>query len=217
MKKAIIFGSGGFSRSVLSLIRESSSYSVVAIVDINASESLNRVSPELIMEVPVISMMHFQDSYIDRENLSIFLAIGDNVIRQKYFNSLVSCGSKFPTLISPSANIDPTAMIGMANLIFGHTTVGPMTKLGDNNIVNTGSIIDHEASIFNHCQLALGSIIAGRVNIKDGCFLGAGSVVLEKLTLFPRVVLGAGAVLTKDALIDGGIYVGTPAMLKRKI
>ncbi|NMB64651.1 MAG: hypothetical protein GYA16_07255 [Spirochaetes bacterium] len=89
--------------------------------------------------------------------------------------------------------------------------IGPFCKIGDNNIINNGAIIDHEVSIGNHCHLAPNSTISGRTLIGDYVFLGVGATIIDKLKVCSNVTIGAGAVVTKD-ITEPGTYVGVPAV-----
>ena len=39
--------------------------------------------------------------------------------------------------------------------------IGPKSNIGNNCIINTGSIIEHDAKIGNHCHISTGCIING--------------------------------------------------------
>jgi len=144
-----------------------------------------------------------------------FVAVGDNQIRAKHFNMLKQIGFQLATLIHPTAFIEQDVIYGFGNLFAARSVVGTHTQIGDNCIINTGAIIDHETIIGNHVHIAPGVSIAGRVKIKNYSFVGIGATVKEYVTIGENVTIGAGAVVLED-LPDNVIAVGAPAKILRK-
>jgi UDP-perosamine 4-acetyltransferase len=84
------------------------------------------------------------------------------------------------------------------------------TTVGNNVIINTGAIIDHENEIEDHVHICPGCSLAGRVTVKRGTFIGIGSVVKEYVTIGENSVIGAGSVILED-IPDNVVAVGAPA------
>ena len=86
-----------------------------------------------------------------------------------------------------------------------------MLSLGHNNLINTGSIIEHEARIGSHSHMAPRSVLAGRSKIHDSCFIGAGATIIDYLDVCSHTTLGAGATLIKSVSKSAQTLVGVPA------
>lgn len=210
MKRAIIIGSGGHSRVVLSLLFQVDEYRIEGILDLGSP-----MPGEKIMGIPVIGSIDRVGELGIMGIDSVFLAIGDNNSRRQWFDKLVAQGYTFPNLISPYAILDPSSKIGVGNVICARAFVGPLAVIGDNNLINTSAIVEHEVRIGNHCHLAPGSVVAGRCVIEDEVFLGANSTVKDRIMVGQRITVGAGATVVKTLEQSDTIYVGTPAQPRK--
>ena len=208
MKDLIIFGSGGHSRSVVSVANKMQKWNIVSIVDFNFNGT-----KENIFDVPVESF----DEVINKINPSktdVFIAIGNNIERFKAYKKIKKYNFSFPNLVHPLAFLDPTSKIGNGNYIGQFSNLGAYAKIGDFNIINTNSNIEHEVSIGNFNQLSPGSIICGRSTLKCKIFMGANSVIIDKLKIAEDTTIGAGAVVIKDIEFPNNTYIGVPAKIK---
>jgi sugar O-acyltransferase (sialic acid O-acetyltransferase NeuD family) len=209
MNNAVIVGSGGHARVIISLLRDCGQVPV-AILDVKEPEA-----GELIMGVPVFSAKTSLLEFSVNKQIDFYIAMGDNDARLSWWKKLTSQGLSCPNLVSPSAKIDIAVSLGSGNVICANVFIGPEVIVGSNNIINTGAIIEHEVVIGSHSHFAPGSVIAGRVDVSDLCFIGAGSTIIDKIKVSRGVTLGAGGVMVRHADIENGIYIGCPAIFTR--
>ena len=47
------------------------------------------------------------------------------------------------------------------------------TVIGDNNMVNSKSLIEHHCTIMNHTRIATATVMNGDVVVEDGAYLGS--------------------------------------------
>ena len=208
MRSAIVIGTGGHSRVIFSILKRCKTHEIKVFVDLNV-DSID----DHMMGVPTCGNKDFA-RYIDKNDPpDFYLAIGNNALRKKWWESLQGKGYLLPNLISPDCVIDSSAKLGFGNIICAQSFIGPFAKLGNNNLINTGAVIDHESKIGSNCHLAPNSTICGRVKIEEDCFIGAGATIIDKITIHSNIVVGAGATVTTN-LVREGTYVGAPA--KRK-
>lgn len=206
MRQAIVIGTGGHSRVILSILKECRNHDIIGLLDLNKPNN-----EESIMDVPVIGSASSLDEYQDSSSLDLFLAIGNNKIRSEWWKKISKMGLKIPNLISPHAVIDSTAEIGVSNVICANAFIGPDAVLQNNNLVNTGAVIEHEVSVGSNCHFAPSSTVAGRTVIKDNCFVGAGATVIDSITVESEVTIGAGSTVIGNIFEKNSTYVGTPA------
>jgi UDP-N-acetylbacillosamine N-acetyltransferase len=212
MRQAVILGTGGHCRVVLSVLKDVGSHHILDILE------LAELRPsETILDYPVNSTVSSLSSFCTQPFVDIFLAIGDNSLRREWWQKVNELNLPLPNLISPYAMVDSFAELGKGNLICAKAFVGPECKVGDNNIINTGAILEHESELGSHCHLSSSSTVAGRSCIYDDCFIGAGAIVIDNIKVASKTTLGAGAVLVKDIDQSGSIYVGVPAKKLVKI
>jgi sugar O-acyltransferase (sialic acid O-acetyltransferase NeuD family) len=137
------------------------------------------------------------------------LGIGDNLIRRKTADIILSQGKEIPNLIHSSASISTKVQFGIGNFISRNASVNALVRIGDICILNTGCIIEHECVIGNGVHIAPGAVLAGNVEIGDNTFVGANTVIRQGVKIGRNVIIGAGSVILKD-IVDYKKIVGNP-------
>lgn len=147
----------------------------------------------------------------DLPKWDIFVAIGDNSIREKVFNTIKENGFKIVNLIHPSAIVSPSAFLEESGiLIMPCVVVNAKAFITKGVILNTSCVVEHECKIDAFSHISVGAKMAGNVKIGKKCFMGINSCILPNLTMADNSILGAGAVLTRD-ITEKGTYIGVPA------
>lgn len=139
-----------------------------------------------------------------------FIAIGDNNIRGKVFESMKAKLKASPVnAIHPSAIIASSVMVGEGVMVAAGAVINPLSKIGDGAICNTSCSIDHECMVGQFSHIGPGTILCGNVIVGKRSFVGAGAVVRQGIVIGDDVIIGAGAVIVKD-VADRMIIVGNP-------
>ncbi len=144
------------------------------------------------------------------EPLDYILGIGDNTVRSKVAELVMSKNRILKTVIDPSAIISEKASIGHGTYIGKRSILNTMAQVGDCCIINSGSIIEHDCKISNGVHVAPGATLLGNVVIGEQSFVGANAVIKENITIGKHVVIGAGAIVLKD-VPDFSKVAGNPA------
>jgi sugar O-acyltransferase (sialic acid O-acetyltransferase NeuD family) len=140
-----------------------------------------------------------------------FIAIGDNVIRQKVFENLATQNLLPINAIHTTAVIDESATLHPQGvMVAANATINPLVQIGKGVICNTNCSIDHECIIGNFAHIAPGAVLCGNVKVGASTFVGANAVVKQGITIGSNCMIGAGAVVVKD-VPDGARVVGVPA------
>ena len=200
IKKVAIIGAGSHLSSSINLLMRYFSVTNLGIYDNSFKEGVQ----EAIHSIQLIGDINDIES-----NQDVFLSIGDNNLREKYFLKFKGQLIK-KNLFHNNSLQEKDVILGHANQVFANTYINSKTIIGDNNIVNTGAIIEHDCLIGSHNHISVGTKVCGRTSIGDKCFIGAGSVILNKLSICDNVNIGAGAVVIRD-INNPGTYVGNPA------
>lgn len=115
-------------------------------------------------------------------------------------------GAHFSSLISPAAFISPNSSLASGVAIMPGVIIN-LAQIGENSIINTGAIIDHDSVIGNNCFIGPGVIMGGFCNVGDNCFIGLGTSIRNGIKIADGVTVGMGSIVTKD-ITKPGIYYG---------
>jgi len=200
MSNISIIGAGGHSRSSIPLLRNHFPDAKYEIFD----NSFVKNADEFIAGIRVTGNI----KELNRDSL-IFLSIGDNELRRKYFKQYKKNIIK-KNIFHQSSIREAGVKFGEANQIFANCYINSFARIGNNNILNTASIIEHEAIIGNHNHISVGARLCGRVKVGDNCMVGAGVIIIDRISICDDVVIGAGSVVIRN-ISEGGTYVGSPA------
>lgn len=147
------------------------------------------------------------------EHDGLVVAVGDNAIRKRLFESFVQAGEHPVSAVHPSAVVSPEAVVGPGCMICAGVVVNPGATIGANTILNTGCTVDHDCVIGDHVHIAPGANLAGNVTVGDGAFLGIGSCSVQGMTIGEWAVVGAGGVVVESVAAHATV-VGVPAREK---
>ena len=207
LKSNIVLGSGGHSRVILENLYILNKKNI-RLYDFNFSSKKNN----LIFKNKVNDFKKISKKEISKKN-NIFLAIGDNALRKKYF---ISYRDKInmPNLISKNSNISLLSKVGIANFFNHFCFIGPNVIIGDNNIINTKSLIEHDVKIGSHCHIGPDVKIGGGSFIGNNVMCGIGSILINKIKICSDVILGAGSIVTKN-ISKPGTYITVENKLRK--
>ena len=80
-----------------------------------------------------------------------------------------------------------------SEILGGPDGQGTRTKIGENCVINTGAIIDHDCKIHEGCHVAPGATVCGGVVVDKFSLIGAGSVILNNLTIAESKIIPANS------------------------
>ena len=199
----IIIGGGGHGKVVAEIAELNGKYKKINFLDDGDLLTCG--------DYKVVGKVKDAKNYL--QNADFFVAIGNNAVRKRITEELLSLGANIVTLIHPNAVVSKSAKIGKGVAIMAGAIINPYSEVLDGAIVNTCSSIDHDCLVGKYSHLAVGVHVAGTVKIGANCFLGAGSIIKNNVNVCDDVLLGAGAVVVKD-IDNKGTYVGVPAKIK---
>ena len=205
MNGLLIIGAGGHGKVIADIASALGRWNQIAFVD-DKYPDLTQV-----LDWPVIGAMeNFRDHR--EEYPDIFVAVGDNAMRQKITNWTEEAGFHLPTLIHPRAAVSRLAVIGAGTVINSQSAVNANAKIGKGCIVNTGATVGHDCVLGDFVHVAPGASLAGETVIGEGCWIGMRSAIIEQLTIGKGVVIGAGAIVIRN-IPDNKLVVGIPAKI----
>jgi sugar O-acyltransferase (sialic acid O-acetyltransferase NeuD family) len=169
---------------------------------------------------PHVSWLGTDDCLAEHPADGVELANGlgstsDTGLRRARFEGLTAAGYRFAEVRHPSAVTSAlAATIGHGCQFLAGSIVGPNVRLGDNVLVNSRAVVEHDSVVEDHVHIATGAILCGGCRIGAGSHIGAGAVVIQGLSVGPGAIIAAGAVVTKNVEAMT-LVAGVPASCKR--
>lgn len=205
MKKIVIFGAGDNAELARYYFENDEKYKNVYKVEAFTVQKEYIESDEF-KGLPLVEFEQLEKKY-PPEKFCLFIAIGYtsmNEVREKIYKNAKERGYKFVNYISSKANVF-TDDIGENNFILEDNTIQPFVKIGNNNVIWSGSHIGHHGTIGNHCFITSHVVISGRCVIEDNCFLGVNSTLRDHIRVKYKTLIAAGVWISKDTE-EYGVY-----------
>ena len=192
MNKIFIYGSGAHGRVVLDILRAENKNCNISFIDDNSS-----IWGEKIQDVPIIGGKEYLLNQ-NFEDIGVIIAIANPFYRKNIFDELNNSGIKFINAIHPSVIISPTAQLGINNVIYPGARICNNAKIGNNVIICTSTVIEHDNIIEDYVGVSSGVQTGGRVIIKNSAFICISAVIISKVSIGTGSIVGAGALVTKN-------------------
>ena len=207
--KAIIYGIGSFAEYVSYVISKDSNYNVIGFcVD---REFINRINN--INGLPVVLFETVQNIYPPSE-YDMFIAVGDNEIREEKFLQAIQKGYNLLSYISSKSNTWDNLKYGKNVFISEGSVIQPFVKIDDNTII-IGAKIGHHSEIGKNNLLSC-CYLAGNVIISNNSFLGLNSTVKQGIFIGSYNIIGMGCIIVKNTC-ENEIYSVSKMTKKSKI
>ena len=203
-RKTIIIGYSGHGLVVADAAIDCG-YNLVAYCDLEKKVN-NPFEIEYLGNEANLEPEYFSNDY------QFIIGVGDNKIRTKIFNILISKKSIIVSIIHPDSSVSPNCEIHCGTFISRNSSINSFSQIGKNVIINTGSIIEHDCVISDDVHIAPGAVVLGNVKIGKGSFVGANSTIKEGLFIGKNVIIGAGSLALND-LADNSLFYGNPGKI----
>lgn len=206
-KNLIIYGIGRFAEYAEYVFQNDSQYSV-------AGRCMERSFLKNLKEKK-INIFTFEDleNFFPPNDHLLFIAVGNNVIRQRIYFTAINKGYNCVSYISSKATVWDNLKIGDNCFIGEGSVIQPFTEIGNNSILFS-TRIGHHCKIGNHTLLSA-TLLGGNVKVGDFSFLGLHSSIQENTNIGERNIIGMGTVISKDTY-PNEIYSAQPSR-KRNI
>lgn len=155
----------------------------------------------------------------DLSGRNFLLTMGDNYIRAKVAEQILSLGGNVPTLIHPTAVISRFATISPVGVyISAFTFVQADTLINKGTILLSGVNVSHTNNIGCYCFVAGGCTIGAYTKVGDFVFFGIASHTISSKVDYVggHAYIGAGSLLTKSVEAYN-VVMGSPAKVIRVI
>lgn len=185
INKLLIVGAGGHGKCCLDIARET--YDKIAFLDDNLDvKEVNDC--KVIGTVDEISSFYL-------EYTKIFIAIGNNILREKLINQAIEIGYELVALISNKSSVSSYTNIGIGSVIFPNAVVESNAVIGEGCIVAANTTINHDAIINDYCLVNSNSVIRPNVILGKSTTVSSHCVISMNIVLKPFTYIEDGAVI----------------------
>ena len=197
-----MYGAGGHGRTLIDLLAVLPDRWAAAVVDDASRESTTCPGVPIVGAAPTLHALRTAGFELAVNAVGGIGTPHDSV---RVFEVLAAAGFTCPTLVHPSAVIEPTADLADGTQVLAGAYVGSLASVGFGTIVNTHAVVSHDCLLGELTRIAPGALLAGGVNVGDRVLIGMGVAVNIGVHIGTGARIGNGAVVNKD--VPAGIVV----------
>lgn len=186
----MIVGAGGHGRCCLDIARES--YDEICFLD-------DCLVGQIVNDAKVIGTVDEMSSYY-LEYTKIFIAVGNNKVREKLTKQAIEIGYEVVTLISSKATVSSYASIGLGSVVFSNAVIEANATLGNSSIIAANTTVNHDAVIDNYCLVNTVSVIRPNVLLGKNSHISSHCLISANTKLKPNSFIEDGIVVRKGEL-----------------
>ena len=208
-KKIIIYGIGKLAEYVSYVFENDSEYEVVAFC---VEENFFNENQTTQLGLPILIFENISIKY-DPNNYSMFIAVGNNDVRERIYNESKAQGYSLANYISSKAETWPNLIMGDNTFIGEGSTIQPFVAL-QKNVIMFSSNIGHHCNIGNHILIS-GGYLAGNVTVGDYTFIGLNATINQNVIIGKYNIIGVGSNISKNTQ-DDSVYTNS-GTIKRTV
>ena len=156
-----------------------------------------------------------RDQMLERADIAVIVAVGDNTVRQRLCRELREAGRVLATVVHACAELGRDVQLGEGVFIGAMAVVNAAAQVGDGAIINTAAVIEHHCRVGAFAHIAPNATLCGGASVGTRSLVGANAVLLPGVTVGDDCTVGAGAVVTKT-VEDGDTVIGNPARVLQR-
>ena len=203
-ERVLILGAGGLGRAIHEAFVSRGDYEVIGFLDDGKRGNF--------CELPVLGSIRDAVAMAEKHKAThVIVALGFHyqTQRQNIFANLSAAKLSFANAIHRDAKMARDVKLGRGIFIGMNVSINAGAIIGDNSVIWTGAIIEHDNKIGKNVFMATGAMTAGYVVIEDNVFVGMGAKI-AKAHIGANATIGAGSLVLGD--VEANTYVkGIPA------
>ena len=121
-----------------------------------------------------------------------------NSIRERKFDACRAAGYSLATYVSSKAAVWPDLTHGENCFICEGSSIQPLTRMGVNVTIGTGTRIAHGAVIGHHASFASNVCLGGNCEIGERAYFGLGAIVRDHCKVGSDSIVAMGATVVRD-------------------
>lgn len=192
-REIIIVGAGGFGREVVWTLERinavEETWRILGFADDDPSKAKGSLEG-----YPLLGTI--AKASADYPGAAVFIAIGDNAIRERIYRQLR--GHDFPVLIDPSAEVAPTVDIRHGVFVGPRAVVSVGAELGKFVLINARAGVGHDSRLGDFCQVCPGATLSGHTTVGAHAFIASNACTCPGITVGAHAKIAAGTPAFKN-------------------
>lgn len=190
--KVFIYGASTGAKQIIEIIRSSSRYQVIGIIDDN-----NKLFGKSIEGFEVLGDFEWLKKRYEEKRDFCVMVSSHSTNRERVFKRIKKNlpDMKLPPIIDSRAILLSGVKVGESSLIEAGVTLGHEVVIGRNVILNLGVKISHNCIIGDHSHIAIGAGISAAVVLEENVFVGAG------VAINPAVMIGRNSIISPNSAV----------------
>jgi sugar O-acyltransferase (sialic acid O-acetyltransferase NeuD family) len=206
-ERILVFGASEHTRYTIDIIERDGKYSIVGILDLTLRKGDDYEGYKILgrdEDISAIIELH-------KVNKGI-VAIGDNFIRNKVVDKIISLSPSFSfvSAIHPSIILGKNVTIGEGTVIMAGVIINNNVSIGKHCFLATKASVDHDSYVDDYTSISAGATVGGNVKIGYCTTIALGVNIIHGRRIGSHSVVGAGALVVKD-IGDNLVVYGVPA------
>ncbi len=206
-QKIILLGGGGHAKVLIGLIRTTGIYEIVGILDLQLNVDVKILGVHVLGKDGLLPQLY--GNGITNACIGIG-SVKDNSRRKNLYEEVKNIGFNIPSLIHQNSIISEYVQISDGVQIMAGAIIQTGATIGENTIVNTGAIIEHDCNIGAHVHICPGAVVSGGCTVGESAFIGTGATIRHEVEIGKNATVAAGAVVINN-VPEGAIVKGVPA------
>mgnify|MGYP001389929297 CR=1 FL=1 len=193
-QEIVLFGAGGHCRSCIDVIEQGDQFWVLGIID----RPYAAVAPYQLSTQPLGYPIIGTDEKLEiirRTCPNALITIGQITsakVRISVHQRLKELNFTLPVIVSPHAHVSPHATIGEGTIVMHHAIVNAGAIIGRSCILNTKSLIEHDAAVGDHSHVSTAAVLNGGAVVGCRSFIGSNATVVHDVRLADDLFCRAG-------------------------
>ena len=209
----LIIGAKGFAKEVLEILHQNGETEHLCFYD-----DVNSDTPEkLYGKFSVLKNPQEALDYFEKISSQFTIGIGNPQLRFALYNKFTEMGGRLSSAISKTAEIGSYGVqISEGCNILGGVKISNDVKIGLGTMIYYSSIITHDVTIGEFCEISPDVKLLGRSKVGDFAQIGAGAVIFPDVVIGNHAIIAAGSVVRKS--VPANVMVaGIPAVIKKEL
>lgn len=209
----LIVGAKGFAKEVMEILHQNSETENLCFYD-DVTENF----PDLLYEkFRVLKTLQEAKNYFETVDSRFTIGIGNPKLRRMLHHKFSDIGGIFSSTISKNAEIGSFGVdVEMGCNILSGVKISNDVIIRKGTMIYYNSIITHDVTIGEFCEISPSVNILGRVKIENNVQIGTGAIIFPDVIIENNVIVAAGSVVRED-IPENKMVAGVPAKIKKHL